>query len=316
MLRKEIKVVKYNPEWPKVFEENATVIRKALGDNYFSVHHIGSTAVEGLAAKPKIDIIAESHDCEKAIAQLEVVGYKYKGEWNIPFKYGFTKRNDVEINLHLYQIGHPEVELNIKFRDYLRENKPARDEYQKLKYDLLAQENTYLKGNNSIFSGYNLGKNAFIRKIIELSGFDRLRFLYCNHRIEWEEYHRIKVEEIFSQLYNIVYDYNHPHLTSENHHHFILCKGAKVVSIGHMEDLGDGKFGLRALATDKKYQGNAYGKAILKELENWCKSRGGRTIHVHSAQAAENFYRKLHYIDMDWDDQSIDENAVDLGKEI
>ena len=182
MLKKKIKVEEYNPEWPKMFEENETIIRKALGDNYVSVHHIGSTAVEGLAAKPKIDVIAEVHNCEKAITQLEVVGYKYKGEWNIPFKYGFTRRDEVEINLHLYKVGHPEVELNIKFRDYLRRNQSARDEYRQLKYDLIAQEDAHLKVNNSIFSRYNLGKDVFIRKIIELSGFDRLRFLYCNHR--------------------------------------------------------------------------------------------------------------------------------------
>lgn len=316
MLKKEIKVEQYNPEWPKIFENEATTIRKALGDNYVSVHHIGSTAVPGLSAKPKIDIIAEVHDCENAIVQLEIVRYKYKGEWNIPFKYGFSRENGIGINLHLYAVGHPEIELNIKFRDYLRKNQSARDEYQKLKYDLLNNTNAYVKENKSIFTGYNLGKDSFIRRIIQLTDFNKLRFLYCNHRIEWEEYHRIKVEEIFSELSHIVYDYDHPHLKSEDHYHFILCKGVEVISIGHMEKLYDRKWALRGLATDKKYQGNGYGKAMLNQIEKWCKSRGGSIIHVHSAPKAENFYRKLGYIDMAWDDKSIDEDAIDIGKEL
>ncbi len=278
---REIKVEQYNPEWPKIFESEKSIIKKSLGDNFISINHIGSTAVPGLSAKPKIDIIAEVENCEDAIIQLESVGYIYKGEWNIPFKYGFSKRGGIEINLHLYEKGHPEVELNILFRDYLRNNPDARDEYEKLKYDLLKNYNAYLKENNSIFTGYNLGKDSFIRRIIQLTGFDKLRFLYCNHRIEWEEYHRIKVEQIFSELSHIVYDYNHPHLTHEDHYHFILCKGVEVISIGHMEKLYDRKWALRGLATDKKYQGNGYGKAMLNQIENWCKSRGGRIINVH-----------------------------------
>ena len=315
-MRKEIKIVKYNPEWPKLFEEAAYIIKQALGHNFIAIDHIGSTAIPGLAAKPRIDVICQVDDTKRSIAQLEVIGYKYKGEWNIPFKYGFTKRDGIEINLHIYKTGHPEIELNIRFRDFLRQNQSARDEYQQLKYNLLENENSYLKKDNTIFTGYNLGKDAFIRKIIESTGFNKLRFLYCNHKIEWQEYHRIKVEEIFSRLPNIVYDYNHPHLKDKNHYHFVLCQGVQIIAIGHMEDLGNSKWGLRGLATDKRYQGNGYGKTMLDYLEQWCRVRGGIIIHLHSAQEAVKFYRKLGYIDMQWDDKSIDENSIDLAKKI
>jgi GrpB-like predicted nucleotidyltransferase (UPF0157 family) len=91
-----------------------------LGGNYLAIHHVGSTAVPGLAAKPKIDMIAVVHSGDLSIAQLENIGFSYKGEWNIPFKFGFTKRGQDEINLHVFEEGHPEIELNILFRDYLR----------------------------------------------------------------------------------------------------------------------------------------------------------------------------------------------------
>lgn len=53
---KAIKLVPYDKDWPKIFEIEAIKIREALGQNCVAVHHIGSTSVLGLAAKPKIDI--------------------------------------------------------------------------------------------------------------------------------------------------------------------------------------------------------------------------------------------------------------------
>jgi GrpB-like predicted nucleotidyltransferase (UPF0157 family) len=83
--------------------------------------HVGSTSVSGLAAKPKIDIVAVAKDRKRAIIDSEKVGYAHRGEWNIPLKCGFTKRGATSVNLHLFfDEDHPGVELNLKFRDYLR----------------------------------------------------------------------------------------------------------------------------------------------------------------------------------------------------
>ena len=54
---KYIEVVPYNPNWPKMFETENQQIKELLGDNAISIHHIGSTAVEGLAAKEELDIL-------------------------------------------------------------------------------------------------------------------------------------------------------------------------------------------------------------------------------------------------------------------
>lgn len=76
----KIEVVPYNPNWPLVFEEEAAKIREALGDNYIDIHHIGSTSVPNLAAKPIIDIIPVVRDIH-AIDKLamESLGYEVKG---------------------------------------------------------------------------------------------------------------------------------------------------------------------------------------------------------------------------------------------
>lgn len=170
-MKKKIKVCAYHPEWPGIFNAEALLINQALGEKCVAVHHVGSTSVPGLAAKPKIDIIAVIKDATGLISVLESLGYNYKGEINIPFHFGFAKREgELNVNLHVYHEGNPELELNLKFRDYLREHTDARDEYAQLKYALINEPASHEK-NGFRFSGYNLGKDNFIKKILEKSGF-------------------------------------------------------------------------------------------------------------------------------------------------
>ena len=86
----EIKVVPYDHNWPRYFEEAAKKIKVFLGSNLIDIHHVGSTSVPGLVAKEKIDIIAVVKNGADTVDLLESAGYVYKGEWNIPLKYGFT----------------------------------------------------------------------------------------------------------------------------------------------------------------------------------------------------------------------------------
>jgi GrpB-like predicted nucleotidyltransferase (UPF0157 family) len=130
---KHIEVVPYNPEWPKMFEAEASAIKEALCDNCIAIHHVGSTSVPGLQAKPKIDIIAVVIDPATTISPLESIGIQYRGEYNIPLHYGFSRRGNVDVNLHVYAEGHSEIELNLLFRDYLRSHPEARDKCGALK---------------------------------------------------------------------------------------------------------------------------------------------------------------------------------------
>lgn len=171
---KKIVVTPYNPDWPKMFEREAAKIQEALGSNCLAVHHIGSTAVPGLSAKPVIDMIGVVQNPEEAIKPLENLSFKYKGEFNIPMRFYFNRSEDIEANLHVYAEGHPEIELNLLFRDYLRSHPEARDTYADLKKNLLAEPSSYEK-TNSLFTGYNLGKDAFIRKILKAAYFNRIR---------------------------------------------------------------------------------------------------------------------------------------------
>src|SRR5262245_9467944 len=73
-----IDLAEYDPEWPALFEREATRIRDALGDKAILVEHVGSTSVPGLAAKSIIDIdlvVADSSDEDAYVPELEAAGY-------------------------------------------------------------------------------------------------------------------------------------------------------------------------------------------------------------------------------------------------
>lgn len=180
-MKKQISVTSYNSDWPLAFAKEAEQIHAALGSNCVAVHHVGSTAVPGLCAKDKIDIVAEVKDRAEAVCALEAAGYEYRGEWNVPFKAGMRGREGVSVNLHVFEAGHPEVELNVLFRDYLRAHPDARDEYARLKEYLLADESSFEKPFGNAFSAYNLGKDAFIQEVLAKTGFSRHRFLRVTH---------------------------------------------------------------------------------------------------------------------------------------
>ena len=143
---KKIEVVEYNPEWPMIFENEKIAILEALKDNCAAIHHVGSTSVPELIAKPKIDIIAVANNRTNAIKDLEKIGYSYDGEWNIPLQCGFAKRNGTYVNLHMFfELDHPEIELNLSFRDYLRTHTEAKIAYGNLKKEILCNEENATK---------------------------------------------------------------------------------------------------------------------------------------------------------------------------
>ncbi|MFQ5419843.1 MAG: GrpB family protein [Anaerolineae bacterium] len=54
---RNIIVVPYNNEWPHMFQQEAAEITAIVGGECLSIHHIGSTAIPGMSAKPIIDIM-------------------------------------------------------------------------------------------------------------------------------------------------------------------------------------------------------------------------------------------------------------------
>lgn len=163
--RREIKIVDYDPSWPKVFGTHALKIKKALGGSALRIEHIGSTSVPGLAAKPIIDLLVVVHDSTDEsvyLPQLEAAGYVLRvrePDWN-EHRMFRTPERDVHVNV--YSVGCPEIERNLTFRDRLRRNADNRRRYERTKRELAAKE-------WSDMNGYAEAKTEVIESILAAS---------------------------------------------------------------------------------------------------------------------------------------------------
>lgn len=310
-----VEIKPYDRNWPHIFEKEALLIRQALGDNCIAIHHVGSTSVPGLAAKPKIDIIAVVRNLFFDKSQLEAVGYKYRGGFNIPLRRSFTIRTaERNINLHVFEENDPEIELNILFRDHLRENPSARDEYALLKHKLIAEESSHQK-NDSIYRGYTLGKHDFIQNILQKSGFKKHRFVLCTHHSEWAAAKHFR-DTYFFGPHGIedpyTWTFNH-----EEHAHLVLYQGTEIVAYAHIQFWPDQRAAIRIIAVDEYKRNQNSGSVFLALIEKWLKSFGVKSIHAESRQSSLRFYLKNGYCNMPFNDpenHESDPNDVPVGK--
>jgi len=143
-----IVLVPYDPNWPSLFEHEATRIREALGDRARVLEHAGSTSVPGLHAKPIIDIVLcvpDSADEPAYVPDLESRGYKLtirEPDW---FQHRVFKGPDTNVNLHVFTIDCPEAKRMLAFRDNLRENDADRALYAETKRTLATREWKYVQ---------------------------------------------------------------------------------------------------------------------------------------------------------------------------
>lgn len=144
---------------------------------------------------------------------------------------------------------------------------------------------------------------------------DKIRLVCCTHYNEWQEYHRIRKQQIFDSI-NIKYDPNHPTITIDNHHHFVLYKNTEIIAAAHIEFLNDNEAALRSLAVDGSQQNKGFGKYMMQLLEEWLKHKNVKVLKMHARPTAESFYRKLGYVNMEFNDISIQKNYINLGKNI
>jgi GrpB-like predicted nucleotidyltransferase (UPF0157 family) len=156
-----IEVVDYDPAWPSLFEDERSLLCEALGDVIVVIHHIGSTAVPGLAAKPIIDInlvVTDVNVLDELSDKMEDIGYVAKGEFGIPGRRYFQKGGDRRTHqVHAFKQGDPNTVRHLAFRDYLRANPKVAEEYAVLKKRIAAT------CDNDI-DRYCHGKDDFVKR--------------------------------------------------------------------------------------------------------------------------------------------------------
>ena len=163
-----ITIVPYDPIWPSQFELLARPLRKALEGLYVEIHHVGSTAVEGLAAKPIIDIdieIPDDANFDVVVRNLATLGYTHVGDQDVPGREVFKSDIPQPIAHHLYVCRSSSAELkrHLVLVDYLRTHRDARDAYAKVKREAAERYHHDI-------DGYLEHKGHFIQTIYKKCG--------------------------------------------------------------------------------------------------------------------------------------------------
>lgn len=134
-------VVPYDPQWAELYELERDEIQAAFQASDLSAefHHIGSTSVPGLAAKPIVDmmiVVASAEDAIRAITPIVHKGYTCFGEEQIPGRIYFHRHSYNPFHLHLYVRGNPEAQRHQFFCAYLRKYPETAQAYAALKEGL------------------------------------------------------------------------------------------------------------------------------------------------------------------------------------
>ena len=163
--RKRVEVVAYNPDWKQEFLRICGMLQPLIGDLVLSIEHVGSTAVEGLAAKPiiDIDVVMESYAVFPSIVErLAAAGFRHEGNLGVPGREAFKRDGDdgfMKYHLYVCPQNSQSLREHIALRDWLRTHPEARDAYGALK-QANAEQYRY------DIDGYIAAKTDFIRGIL------------------------------------------------------------------------------------------------------------------------------------------------------
>ena len=139
MSKRKVEVVPYHPRWLVLFKEEEALLGKWFHEDEVLIHHIGSTSVPGLSAKPIIDVLLETVSIkliDEATPMFEEAGYESKGENGIPGRRYFQKvdkQGNHLYHVHAFEKGNPEVQRHLVFRDYLRAHSEQAKKYGEIK---------------------------------------------------------------------------------------------------------------------------------------------------------------------------------------
>jgi GrpB-like predicted nucleotidyltransferase (UPF0157 family) len=160
---RKVEVVPHDPNWGHEFAIESARVVTALGANVVAIHHIGSTAIATIHAKPIIDMLVEVSSIDRVDdrnSQMQALGYECMGEFGIPGRRFFRK--DVAgirtHHIHNFAAESAQIKRHLAFRDYLNAHPEAAQTYSELKQQLARQYPTDIEG-------YMDGKAAFIHSI-------------------------------------------------------------------------------------------------------------------------------------------------------
>ena len=122
-----VELVAHRAEWAQMAAVETARLKAALGDNLIAVHHVGSTAIPNIMAKPIVDLMPTVRDLAVLDTQAKAVrdlGYKWHGEFGLEGRRFCTfadPRTGARIfQLHFFRPNNDNAIRMLAFRDYLR----------------------------------------------------------------------------------------------------------------------------------------------------------------------------------------------------
>ncbi|HEY2422000.1 MAG TPA: GrpB family protein [Neobacillus sp.] len=164
-MEKSVVIEEYTSDWVLRFQEEQRILKGIFCDKAIAIEHIGSTSIEGLGAKPIVDImvgVSHLNEVDEFIEPLKKVGYEYVFHKEFPNRRFFRKgqwRAGTH-HLHIYQYESEEWKNHILFRNYLRTHPDQLKQYQQLKKDL-AEKYHFER------AAYTKAKEPFILTVIK-----------------------------------------------------------------------------------------------------------------------------------------------------
>ena len=182
-MSQQVRVVAYDARWADEFRKESEKIKEILGGECVAVHHIGSTAVEGLQAKPIVDIMPVVKDIGKIDAlypEFEALGYECMGEFGIAGRRYFRKGGDERTHqVHIFEESNrADIGRHLAVRNYLRTHAEERRAYGELKEALARKFPRDIEK-------YCDGQERFVRALEQRALFARetLRFV-CERTLQ------------------------------------------------------------------------------------------------------------------------------------
>ncbi len=157
-------VVPHDTRWKMAFADEAKAIERALATTPIQLHHIGSTAIPDILAKPVIDLLAtvsRLYDVDVQTHAFESLGYEAMGAYGIEGRRYFRKFDSDGTrthHLHVFEEGSHHAERHLAFRDYLTAHPEVAKEYSALKEHLT-------RGNSVTWDAYMDGKDPFVSRV-------------------------------------------------------------------------------------------------------------------------------------------------------
>ncbi|MHB1304367.1 MAG: GrpB family protein [Acidiphilium sp.] len=136
----KVELLPHDPQWARQAADVGKTLAAAVDADFRFVHHIGSTAIPGIRAKPVLDlmpVVADLAELDARRDKIEALGYAWWGEFGLPGRRYCTMDDPRSgrrlVQLHCYAENSPEIVRHLAFRDYLRANADIAEAYEREK---------------------------------------------------------------------------------------------------------------------------------------------------------------------------------------